>query len=113
VVVKAAAADPKTVDEKGPVATSYRLSEALLVAPRVKKFFAQDLMTENGLNIEGLAVVGGKLYAGLRAPVSGRSLIWSVWTSTCFSTAPGPLRIRTSTRSSSTSEVAESATLLL
>jgi hypothetical protein len=26
-------------------------------------------MTENGLNIEGLAVVGGKLYAGLRAPV--------------------------------------------
>ena len=69
VVVKAAAADPKTSDDKGPVATSYRLSEALLVAPHVKEFFARDLMTKNGLNIEGLAVVDGKLYAGLRAPV--------------------------------------------
>jgi hypothetical protein len=58
-----------TVGDKGPVATSYRLSEALLVAPHAKEFFARDLMTKNGLNIEGLAVVDGKLYAGLRAPV--------------------------------------------
>jgi hypothetical protein len=72
VVIRAAASDPKTVDEKGPIASSYRLSEALLAAPTVKAFFAQDLMTKNGLNIEGLAVVGGKLYAGLRAPVIGK-----------------------------------------
>jgi hypothetical protein len=69
VVAQAAAADPKSPDEKGPVATSYRLSEALLVAPRAKGFFARDLMTKNGLNVEGLAAVGGRLYVGLRAPV--------------------------------------------
>jgi Protein of unknown function (DUF3616) len=73
VVMRAAAAGSDTIDEKGPVATSYRLSEALLVAPTVKASFAQDLMTQNGLNIEGLAVVGGKLYAGLRAPILGKN----------------------------------------
>ena len=72
VVIKAAAEGPDILDEKGPIATSYRLSEALLAAPTVKAFFAQDLMTGNGLNIEGLAIAGGKLYAGLRAPVLGR-----------------------------------------
>jgi Protein of unknown function (DUF3616) len=71
VVVRAAAAGSDTLDENGPIATSYRLSEALLAAPTVKAFFARDLMTQNGLNIEGLAIVGGKLYAGLRAPVLG------------------------------------------
>ncbi len=70
-VLQAAGSDPETVDEKGPVATTYRLSEALLAAPTVKAFFAQNLMTGNGLNIEGLAVADGKLYAGLRAPVIG------------------------------------------
>jgi hypothetical protein len=69
IVSKVAAADSKSVDENGPIATSYRLSEALLVAPHVKEFFARDLMTKNGLNIEGLAIIDGKLYAGLRAPV--------------------------------------------
>lgn len=69
VVAKAAAADPKSVDESGPIATTFRLSEALLVSPHAKDFYSQDLMTKNGLNIEGLAVVDGKLYAGLRGPV--------------------------------------------
>ncbi|MGY8681520.1 DUF3616 domain-containing protein [Bradyrhizobium sp. UFLA05-153] len=70
-VAKAAAAGPKAPIEKGQVATSYRLSEALLIAPHAKAFFTRDLMTGNGLNVEGLAVVAGKLYAGLRAPVIG------------------------------------------
>ncbi|MFO1158744.1 MAG: DUF3616 domain-containing protein [Reyranellaceae bacterium] len=55
------------------VETTYRLSEALATAPRVGSFFTKDLNeTVNGLNIEGIAVAGGKLFAGLRAPVFGR-----------------------------------------
>jgi hypothetical protein len=69
VVAKVAAGDPKSTDESGPIATSFRLSEALLVSPHAKELFSQDLMTKNGLNIEGVAVVEGKLYAGLRGPV--------------------------------------------
>jgi hypothetical protein len=58
----AASSDPSNVE------TSYRLSEALTVAAPVRPYFAQDLMSANGVNVEGLAVVGGKLFAGLRAP---------------------------------------------
>ncbi|APG12027.1 hypothetical protein BKD09_27190 [Bradyrhizobium japonicum] len=70
-VVMAADADPKTVDDKGTVATTFRLSEALLLSPSVRDSFTKDLMTDDGLNIEGLAVVGGTLYVGLRAPIVG------------------------------------------
>jgi hypothetical protein len=78
-VTAAAAADSAAVNESAAVATTFRLSEALLLAPSVKGFFAHDLMTKidgktkNGLNIEGLAIAGGKLYAGLRAPVIARA----------------------------------------
>jgi hypothetical protein len=50
------------------VETTYRLSEVLASAERIGKYFAKDLK-DNGLNVEGLAVVGGRLIAGLRAPV--------------------------------------------
>jgi hypothetical protein len=75
-VTKAAAADVTTVDEDGAISTTFRLSEALLNALGVKDLFATDLMKDeehkiagNGLNIEGLAIAKGKLYAGLRAPI--------------------------------------------
>jgi hypothetical protein len=56
-----------TFDPSG-VETSYRLSEALAAAPSIRPYFTRDLMSANGLNVEGLAVAGGKLFAGLRAP---------------------------------------------
>lgn len=64
------------VDETGarvgePVETTYRLSDALTGADTVGPFFAHDLQSEasaNGLNIEGLAVVGERVFLGLRAP---------------------------------------------
>jgi hypothetical protein len=44
-----------------------------------------DLMSENGLNIEGLVVTGGKLFAGLRAPtLDGKSFVVAVDTSKLF-----------------------------
>ena len=68
VLAKALTAGDDPVDDP-TVQTSFRLSEALLLAPHVKDFFAVDLMDANGLNIEGLLVANGKLYAGLRAPI--------------------------------------------
>lgn len=52
----------------GPAELSYRLSDALRVAGAAGVFFGRDLMSADGLNIEGLAVVGDRLWAGLRAP---------------------------------------------
>jgi hypothetical protein len=49
------------------VLTSFRLAEVLHHAERVGAFFGKDL-SDNGLNIEGIAIQHGKLIAGLRAP---------------------------------------------
>jgi len=63
-----ASSDQKFVFDPSSVTTTYRLSEALTSVPQIRPYFTQDLMTANGLNIEGLVVAGGKLLAGLRAP---------------------------------------------
>jgi hypothetical protein len=74
ILVAKALTEPDSIEDPS-VRTTYRLSEALRLAPHVKEFFAQNLMKTadgakaNGLNIEGLLVSDGKLYAGLRAPV--------------------------------------------
>jgi hypothetical protein len=69
----AATVDPSNVE------TTYRLSEALAAAPAIRPYFTQDLMSANGVNVEGLAVVGGKLFAGLRAPtLDGKGFIVAV-----------------------------------
>jgi hypothetical protein len=61
------------------VQTSFRLSEALAAAPPVRRYFTSDLMSANGLNIEGLVVLGGKLFAGLRAPtLDGKAFIVTI-----------------------------------
>lgn len=65
--------------DSSSVKTTYRLSEVLAAVPQIWPYFTQDLMSANGLNIEGLAVVGGKLFAGLRAPsLDGRAFIVTV-----------------------------------
>ena len=51
---------------------SYRMSDVLVAAAQAGGRFGKPLdMAGNGLNIEGLAISGGKLWAGLRAPVDG------------------------------------------
>ena len=68
------------------VETTYRLAEALKRAEQVGEFFAQDLNDEDGLNLEGIAVVGDQLIAGLRAPVlKRRAFLISVSLSFLFS----------------------------
>lgn len=51
------------------VETTYRVSDLLQRAGKVAKFFGRDLKSENGLNIEGVAVSGDTIWFGLRAPV--------------------------------------------
>jgi hypothetical protein len=69
----------RPVDEQGDVLsddeaddaveTTYRLSDHLRRAARVKDYFGRDLDDKTkGLNIEGIAVIGPDLYVGLRAP---------------------------------------------
>jgi Protein of unknown function (DUF3616) len=68
----------RTSDPSG-VETSYRLSEVLAAVPLIRSYFTRDLMNANGLNVEGLAVVGGKLFAGLRAPIlDGKAFIVAI-----------------------------------
>lgn len=48
--------------------TTYRLADALMTAQGPGAYFARMLEAQNGLNLEGLAIVGDKLIAGLRGP---------------------------------------------
>lgn len=52
----------------GPVELTYRLSDMLLQAGEAGASFGRSLKESQGLNIEGIAVTGDTLWAGLRAP---------------------------------------------
>lgn len=55
----------------GRVELTYRLSDMLRRAGEAGAFFGKSLMDANGLNVEGIAVAGDTLWAGLRAPSLG------------------------------------------
>jgi hypothetical protein len=61
--------------QEGAVETTFRLTDVLRHADQVSAFFAKDLNTENGVNIEGLAVQGSRLIVGLRVPFHRRSRV--------------------------------------
>lgn len=78
---------------EGPAELTYRLSDALRQAGAAGAFFGKDLMSADGLNIEGLAVVGDRLWAGLRAPAPGDRAVL-VGTSVAALFAPGHETLR-------------------
>jgi len=51
------------------VETTYRVSDWLKRSKTAASFFAKDLESANGLNIEGVAVLDKTIWFGLRAPV--------------------------------------------
>ena len=55
----------------GRVELTYRLSDMLRRAGEAGAFFGKGLMDDNGLNVEGIVVIGDTLWAGLRAPSLG------------------------------------------
>lgn len=63
--------------QAGAVALSWRIADLLAAAGEVAPYFGKALdETSNGLNIEGLAVVGDRLWLGLRAPsLAGRAFL--------------------------------------
>jgi hypothetical protein len=74
-----AAIDRTYLFDSSSVETTYRLSEALAAVPQVRQYFTRDLMSANGLNVEGLAVADGKVFAGLRAPtLDGKAFIVTI-----------------------------------
>lgn len=79
VVANAVRSGADSVIQDASTKTTYRLSEALLLAPGVKSYFGRNLMNDNGLNVEGIAVSGGLMFVGLRAPVlDGQAFIVTV-----------------------------------
>lgn len=77
----------------GPAETTYRLSDALKVAGAAGVFFGRDLMAADGLNVEGLAASGDKLWAGLRAPApAGKAVLVGASLAELFASGHEPLR---------------------
>jgi Protein of unknown function (DUF3616) len=86
--VVGASSDPTFAFDASNVQTTYRLSEALAAAPPVRSYFTNDLTSANGLNIEGMVVSGGKLFAGLRAPtLDSRAFVVTIDTDKLFDPA--------------------------
>lgn len=80
----------------GAVETTYRLSDALAAAGILTPYVAHDLQTDpsaNGVNVEGVAVIGDRLFAGLRAPsLKGTAYILEAGVADLF--APGHDRMQ-------------------
>ena len=77
------------------VETTYRLADVLRAAEPIGAHFGKDLRA-NGVNVEGLAVVNGTLYVGLRAPsLDGTAYVVSAEVNALFSRedAPSPPKL--------------------
>jgi hypothetical protein len=85
-----------TAPESGDASleTTYRLGDALRRGDTIGAHFGKDLSDANGLNIEGIAVLRGRLYAGLRAPsVAGKAFLVSVGVADLFAPGSGALSV--------------------
>ena len=72
------------------VETTHRLADVLRAAEPIGAHFGKDLRA-NGVNVEGLAVVNGTLYAGLRAPsLGGTAYVVSTEVNALFSREDAP-----------------------
>lgn len=77
-------------DARRSVDLTFRLGESLAAAPRVGAFFGKDL-DQNGVNVEGVAVMEDTLYAGLRAPsLNGETFIVATPLAALFTDAQTP-----------------------
>lgn len=84
------------VDDEGrpveAVETTYRVSDLLQQAHTVGRFFGESLKgAAKGLNIEGIAVDGDRVFLGLRAPVNGTAYIVEGSASPLFAPGHDPL----------------------
>lgn len=81
---------PPSADEPAGVAASTRLGDAIRMATELGDFYGKPLAA-NGVNIEGVAVAGGRMHLGFRGPsVAGHGFVLSVDADAVF-TARKPL----------------------
>lgn len=74
------------------VELTYRLGDALRRAGPAGDYFGKALADANGLNVEGIAVSGATLWAGLRAPsLDNRSFLVGVSLTALFAAGHAPL----------------------
>ena len=77
------------------VRASTRLGEAIAAAPLLSRYAEQPL-TKNGANIEGLAAVGDTLFFGFRGPsIKGNAIILETSARALFSQSELPVSIHT------------------
>lgn len=78
---------------EGVAELTYRLSDALRRAGAAGTSFGKDLMAADGMNLEGLAVTGDRLWAGLRAPApAGKAVLVGASLAELFAPGHEPLR---------------------
>ncbi len=75
------------------VETTFRLADALRVADGLKDAYATTLQGDgpDGLNVEGIAIDGAILYAGVRAPAVNHAFVVGVPVADLFAEGPAPL----------------------
>lgn len=79
--------------QDGPAELTYRLSDALKLAGAAGVFFGRDLAAGDGMNVEGLAITGDRLWAGLRAPApAGKAVLVGASLAELFAAGHEPLR---------------------
>jgi hypothetical protein len=77
----------------GGIALTYRLSDVLRQAGPAAPYLGKALLQENGLTIEGIAVTGDTLWAGLRAPsLGGRAFVLGASLAALFAPGHEPAR---------------------
>jgi hypothetical protein len=78
-------------EPQGRVETTFRLTDVLRHASTVSAYFGKDLVDDNGLNIEGLAVRGDQLIIGLRGPsIDGKAYLVRTDIGPLFAEGHGP-----------------------
>jgi hypothetical protein len=76
------------LDSAQPIQRSWRLTELLRAQGRISEFVGRRLHGENGLNIEGAAIMNDRLLLGLRAPsIDDRAFVLDIDADALF--APG------------------------
>lgn len=93
----------KPVDQPGEskgIVTTYRLAGLLRKVERVGEFFGKRLQKEdggaepNGLNVEGIAVIGDDVFVGLRAPsLEGSAFVVTASLADLFADGPGEPKV--------------------
>lgn len=92
--LKSTAGEPITADDIKDIERSSRLREFIAGDPSLQKFLDRRL-ENNGVTVEGAAVLGNKMFVGFRGPSleNGRAPVLSVSLNSLFGTGPAESKL--------------------